>query len=166
MASLWAEAPTAGWPPSLRSEIFNVRRRCAPLSHVPNEHTQNPMARKIRDDWWVRPSHGEAIGLRQPRFWIRVFLLLDRLPTKANEPCLPGSAGYSAGGSLSSLQWFTLPVVRREEAHCWTLEQSLHSRKACPAFYKDLSDQWQDPPRPMLHLHTHRETDRQTQVIL
>jgi len=31
----------------------------------------------------------EASGLRQPRFWIRVFLLLDRLPAKANEPCLP-----------------------------------------------------------------------------
>jgi len=30
----------------------------------------------------------EASGLRQPRFWIRVFLLLDRLPAKANEPCL------------------------------------------------------------------------------
>jgi len=30
----------------------------------------------------------EASGLRQPRFWIRVFLLLDRLPVKANEPCL------------------------------------------------------------------------------
>ena len=31
----------------------------------------------------------KASGLRQPRFWIRVFLLLDRLPAKANEPCLP-----------------------------------------------------------------------------
>jgi len=31
----------------------------------------------------------EASGLRQARFWIRVFLLLDRLPAKANEPCLP-----------------------------------------------------------------------------
>jgi len=31
----------------------------------------------------------EASGLRQPRFSIRVFLLLDRLPAKANEPCLP-----------------------------------------------------------------------------
>ena len=31
----------------------------------------------------------EASGLRQPRFWIRVSLLLDRLPAKANEPCLP-----------------------------------------------------------------------------
>jgi len=31
----------------------------------------------------------EASGLRQPRFWIRVFLLLDRLPAKANETCLP-----------------------------------------------------------------------------
>jgi len=31
----------------------------------------------------------EASGLRKPRFWIRVFLLLDRLPAKANEPCLP-----------------------------------------------------------------------------
>jgi len=30
----------------------------------------------------------EASGLCQPRFWIRVFLLLDRLPAKANEPCL------------------------------------------------------------------------------
>jgi len=30
----------------------------------------------------------EASGLRQPRFLIRVFLLLDRLPAKANEPCL------------------------------------------------------------------------------
>jgi len=30
----------------------------------------------------------EASGLGQPRFWIRVFLLLDRLPAKANEPCL------------------------------------------------------------------------------
>ena len=30
----------------------------------------------------------EASGLHQPRFWIRV-LLLDRLPAKANEPCLP-----------------------------------------------------------------------------
>ena len=28
----------------------------------------------------------DASGLRQPRFWIRVFLLLDRLPAKANEP--------------------------------------------------------------------------------
>jgi len=87
--ALWAEAPTAGWPPSLRSEIFNVRRRCAPSSHVSNERTQNPMAGKIRDDWWVWPSHGEVSGLRKPRFWIRVFLLLDRLPAKANEPCLP-----------------------------------------------------------------------------
>jgi len=34
----------------------------------------------------------EASGLRQPRFWIRVFLLLDRLPAKANEPCLPTRA--------------------------------------------------------------------------
>jgi len=33
----------------------------------------------------------EASGLRQPRFWIRVFLLLDRLPPKANEPCLPNT---------------------------------------------------------------------------
>jgi len=62
----------------------------------PTKHTQNPMAGKIRDDWWVRPSHGECrgsawrgYGLHQPRFWIRVFLLLDRLPAKANEPCLP-----------------------------------------------------------------------------
>jgi len=31
----------------------------------------------------------EASRLHQPRFWIRVFLLLDRLPAKANEPCLP-----------------------------------------------------------------------------
>ena len=31
----------------------------------------------------------EASGLRQPRFWIRVFFLLDRLPAKASEPCLP-----------------------------------------------------------------------------
>jgi len=31
----------------------------------------------------------KASGLRQPRFWIRVFLLLDRLPAEANEPCLP-----------------------------------------------------------------------------
>jgi len=30
----------------------------------------------------------EASGLHQPRFWIRVFLL-DRLPAKADEPCLP-----------------------------------------------------------------------------
>ena len=28
----------------------------------PTKHTQNPMARKIRDDWWVRPSHGECCG--------------------------------------------------------------------------------------------------------
>ena len=28
---------TAGWPPSLRCEIFNVRRRRAPSSHVSNE---------------------------------------------------------------------------------------------------------------------------------
>jgi len=28
---------TAGWPPSLRREIFNVRRRRAPSSHVSNE---------------------------------------------------------------------------------------------------------------------------------
>ena len=33
----------------------------------------------------------EASGLRKPRFWIRVFLLLDTLPAKANEPCLPPS---------------------------------------------------------------------------
>jgi len=33
------------------------------------------MAGKIQDDWWERPSHGEASGLHQPRFWIRVFLL-------------------------------------------------------------------------------------------
>ena len=26
----------------------------------PTKHTQNPMAGKIRDDWWVRPSHGEC----------------------------------------------------------------------------------------------------------
>ena len=38
----------------------------------PTKHTQNPMARKIRDDWWVRPSHGECHG-----------------SAKANEPCLP-----------------------------------------------------------------------------
>ena len=82
--TLWAKAPTAGWPPSLRSVIFNVRRRCAPSSHVSNERTQNPMAGKIRDDWWVQPSHGEASRLREPRFWIRVFLLLDRLPAKAH----------------------------------------------------------------------------------
>jgi len=31
----------------------------------------------------------EASRLSQPRFWIRVVLLLDRLPAKANEPCLP-----------------------------------------------------------------------------
>jgi len=37
----------------------------------------------------------EASGLRQPRFWIRVFLLLDRLPAKANEPCLPGRAVHT-----------------------------------------------------------------------
>jgi len=28
----------------------------------PTKHTQNPMARKIGDDWWVRPSHGECRG--------------------------------------------------------------------------------------------------------
>jgi len=33
----------------------------------------------------------EASGLRQPRFWIIVFLLLDRLPAKANEPCVPST---------------------------------------------------------------------------
>ena len=37
----------------------------------------------------------EASGLRQPRFWIRVFLLLDRLPAKANEPCLPITVTYT-----------------------------------------------------------------------
>jgi len=26
----------------------------------PTKRTQNPMAGKIRDDWWVRPSHGEC----------------------------------------------------------------------------------------------------------
>ena len=31
----------------------------------------------------------EASGLRKPQFCIRVFLLLDRLPAKADEPCLP-----------------------------------------------------------------------------
>ena len=31
----------------------------------------------------------DASGLREPRFWIRVFLLLDRLPAKANEPSAP-----------------------------------------------------------------------------
>jgi len=87
--TLWAEAPTVGWPPSLHSEIFKVRRPCAPSSHVSNKHTQNPMAGKIKDDRWVRPSHGEASGLRQPWFWITVFLLLDRLPAKANEPVCP-----------------------------------------------------------------------------
>ena len=34
----------------------------------------------------------EASGLCHPRFWIRVFLLLDRLPAKANEPCRLGSS--------------------------------------------------------------------------
>jgi len=28
----------------------------------PMKHTQNPMAGKIRDDWWVQPSHGECRG--------------------------------------------------------------------------------------------------------
>jgi len=28
----------------------------------PTKHTQNPMARRIRDDWWVWPSHGECRG--------------------------------------------------------------------------------------------------------
>ena len=37
----------------------------------------------------------EASGLRQPRFWIRVFLLLNRLPAKANEPCLPCLSGQT-----------------------------------------------------------------------
>ena len=30
----------------------------------------------------------EAGGLRQPRFWIRIFLLLNRLFAKDNEPCV------------------------------------------------------------------------------
>ena len=33
---------TAGWPPSLRREIFNVRRRRAPSSHVSNETYSEP----------------------------------------------------------------------------------------------------------------------------
>jgi len=103
--TLWAEAPTVGWLPSLHSEIFNMRRRCAPSSHVSNERTQNPMAGKIQDDWWVRPSHGEASGLREPRFWIRVFLLLDRLPAKANEPCLPTLVIISVLLSISIVSW-------------------------------------------------------------
>jgi len=69
-------------------------------------------------------------GHHLPRFEIGVFLLLDRLPTKAIELYLPGSTGYSAGDSLSPLQWLALPMECREEAHCWTLEQSLHRRKA------------------------------------
>jgi len=28
----------------------------------PTKHNQNPMAGKIRDDWWVQPSHGEGCG--------------------------------------------------------------------------------------------------------
>ena len=105
--TLWAEAPTAGWPPSLRSdcEIFNVRRRCAPSSHVSNERTRNPMAGKIRDDWWVQPSHGEASGLRQPRFWIRIFLLLGRLPAKANEPCQTYTQLNSVHTRKSAFSW-------------------------------------------------------------
>ena len=135
--TLWAEAPTAGWPPSLRSEIFNVSRRCAPSSHVSNEHTQKPMAGKIRDDWWVRPSHGEASRLRQPRFWIRVFLLLDRLPAKANEPCLPTqththththAVPHVVRGQLKWLvsieQFYMLPVTYTALYFLWALHMS------------------------------------------
>ena len=44
--TLWAEAPTVGWPPSLHSEIFNVRRRRAPSSHVSNETYSEPNGRE------------------------------------------------------------------------------------------------------------------------
>jgi len=52
----------------------------------------------------------EASGLRQPRFWIRVFLLLDRLPAKANEPCLPThthTQTYTHIFICSSTNWYT-----------------------------------------------------------
>jgi len=47
----------------------------------------------------------EASGLRQPRFWIRVFLLLDRLPAKANKPCLP--CRHTHTHTHTTILWFS-----------------------------------------------------------
>ena len=73
-----------------------MRRRRAPSSHVSNETYSEPNGREDetigeygRHMESVAEVPEEASGLRQPRFWIRVFLLLDTLPAKANEPCLP-----------------------------------------------------------------------------
>ena len=76
-----------------------MRRRRAPSSHVSNETYSEPnvtedprrlvstaVGRRMES---VAEVPEEASGLCQPRFWIRVFLFLDRLPAKANEPCLP-----------------------------------------------------------------------------
>ena len=71
-----------------------MRRRRAPSSHVSNKTYSEPNGTEdprllvsTAIAWRVSPE--EASELRQPRFWIRVFLLLDKLPAKANEPCLP-----------------------------------------------------------------------------
>ena len=71
--------------------FFYVRRHRAPSSHVSNETYSEPNGREdprrlvsTAVTWSVAEVPEEASGLRQPRFWIRVFLLLDRLPAKAN----------------------------------------------------------------------------------
>jgi len=57
--------------------------------------------------------------------------------------------GYSASCSLSPLQLLALPMGRRKEAHCWTLEQHLHSREAFLGISR--RDLWPRgiSPRPM-----------------
>jgi len=59
----------------------------------------------------------EASGLRQPRFWIRVFLLLDRLPAKANEPCLPTHTHTQSDDcSTRPLEWTVVGTLESSKS--------------------------------------------------
>ena len=77
-----------GWPPSLRREVFNVRRRRASSSHVSNETYSEPNGTED-----PRRLVSTAVAWRVSRKCLKrlapVFLLLDRLPAKANKPWLP-----------------------------------------------------------------------------
>jgi len=94
--------------------------------------------------------------------WNQSFPSPRQIANQGYELCLPGSSGYSTRGPLSPLQWLAWPMERHEEAHCWTLEQSLHRRKALLSVCRSLFDQerphWDLCSTCCTHTHTHTHT--------
>lgn len=89
-----------------RSQYTWFQRRCRSCQKVAEISSELPSGLQLRicpQGLLSKPFLRSGMTTRQWRFKIRVFLPLDGVPTKVDEPHLPGAAGFKAPATLAKV---------------------------------------------------------------